>query len=419
MNLIPTLMEFLIILIAHSICGIYSSTLKYSKKITYFVWALWVFFQSIVLFIAEFIIKQESIKFFMAFVFALVGQYVIFFLTTKGRLAQRVFTMLTYSVFFCIFSAMFTIIKGSFPNLSFVIKLFVQIGLLFGVSYYFLGYVCPLCRKTSRNIKNGWYRLIFVNVIFLVTIIFSSVFPIRLVSYKEPAFVTFILLCVSILVVYPVVFLSINSMSEASMKKEIEQQNQLLLAQIEMEKLQIEADSHLRHDRRHHNLVLYEFANRNDIESIKEYLSGLIENESHLVNEKKYCDNRTINTVLSVYEKRALEKGIAVNVSVHAGSDLTVLPKDLVVIIANLFENAINETERLKNKDKWIDISIKESARRLLVKVENACRDNLIMDESVYGIGIRSVIATTQKYDGMYDFTAENNIFSVKISLNV
>ena len=419
MNLIPTLMEFLIILIAHSICGIYSSTLKYSKKITYFVWALWVFFQSIVLFIAEFIIKQESTKFFMAFVFALVGQYVIFFLTTKGRLAQRVFTMLTYSVFFCIFNAMFTIIKGSFPNLSFVIKLFVQIGLFFGVSYYFLGYVCPLCRKTSRNIKNGWYRLIFVNVIFLVTIIFSSVFPIRLVSYKEPAFVTFILLCVSILVVYPVVFLCINSMSEASMKKEIEQQNQLLLAQIEMEKLQIEADSHLRHDRRHHNLVLYEFANRNDIESIKEYLSGLIENESHLINEKKYCDNRTINTVLSVYEKRALEKGIAVNVSVHAGSDLTVLPKDLVVIIANLFENAINETERLKNKDKWIDISIKESARRLLVKVENACRDNLIMDESVYGIGIRSVIATTQKYDGMYDFTAENNIFSVKISLNV
>lgn len=419
MNLIPTLMEFLIILIAHSICGIYSSTLKYSKKITYFVWALWVFFQSIVLFIAEFIIKQESTKFFMAFVFTLVGQYVIFFLTTKGRLAQRVFTMLTYSVFFCIFNAMFTIIKGSFPNLSFVIKLFVQIGLFFGVSYYFLGYVCPLCRKTSRNIKNGWYRLIFVNVIFLVTIIFSSVFPIRLVSYKEPAFVTFILLCVSILVVYPVVFLCINSMSEASMKKEIEQQNQLLLAQIEMEKLQIEADSHLRHDRRHHNLVLYEFANRNDIESIKEYLSGLIENESHLINEKKYCDNRTINTVLSVYEKRALEKGIAVNVSVHAGSDLTVLPKDLVVIIANLFENAINETERLKNKDKWIDISIKESARRLLVKVENACRDNLIMDESVYGIGIRSVIATTQKYDGMYDFTAENNIFSVKISLNV
>ena len=104
MNLISSLVEFLIILISHSICGIYSSTLKYSKKISYFVWAMWMFFQGTVFFIAEFIIKAEIIKFFMAFVFSLAGQYVIFFLTTKGRRAQRVFTMLTDSVFFCICS---------------------------------------------------------------------------------------------------------------------------------------------------------------------------------------------------------------------------------------------------------------------------------------------------------------------------
>ena len=419
MNLISSLVEFLIILISHSICGIYSSTLKYSKKISYFVWAMWMFFQGTVFFIAEFIIKAEIIKFFMAFVFSLAGQYVIFFLTTKGRRAQRVFTMLTYSVFFCIFSTVFTVIKGSFENLGPVATILIQIGLIFGVMFYYLRYVCPLCRMASRNIKNGWYRLIFVNVIFLITLILSSVFPIKLVSYQDQAFVTFIFLCISIVVVYPVIFSNINSMSEAAMKREIEQQNQLLLMQIEMEQMQIEADSHLKHDRRHHNLVLYEFANQNDIESIKEYLSGLIENESQVIRENEYCDNRTINTVLSVYEKRALEKGISVNISVCASRDLTVSPKDLVVIIANLFENAINETAGLKNKDKWIDISIKESARRLLVKVENACKNNLIMDETVYGIGIRSVIATTRKYDGMYDFTSENDTFSVKISLNV
>ena len=327
--------------------------------------------------------------------------------------------MLTYSVFFCIFSTVFTVIKGSFENLGPVATILIQIGLIFGVMFYYLRYVCPLCRMASRNIKNGWYRLIFVNVIFLITVILSSVFPIKLVSYQDQAFVTFIFLCISIVVVYPVIFSNINSMSEAAMKREIEQQNQLLLMQIEMEQMQIEADSHLKHDRRHHNLVLYEFANQNDIESIKEYLSGLIENESQVIRENEYCDNRTINTVLSVYEKRALEKGISVNISVCASRDLTVSPKDLVVIIANLFENAINETAGLKNKDKWIDISIKESARRLLVKVENACKNNLIMDETVYGIGIRSVIATTRKYDGMYDFTSENDTFSVKICLNV
>ena len=42
-----------------------------------------------------------------------------------------------------------------------------------------------------------------------------------------------------------------------------------------------------------------------------------------------------------------------------------------------------------KSKEKSIDISIKESVRRLVIKVENPCRNNLTFDESLYGVGIR------------------------------
>ena len=72
-----------------------------------------------------------------------------------------------------------------------------------------------------------------------------------------------------------------------------------------------------------------------------------------------------------------------------------------------------------KGKNKSIDINIKDSAQRLLVKVENPCKTNLAFDETVWGIGIRSVISATNKYEGMYDFTAEDGIFSAKISLNL
>ena len=164
---------------------------------------------------------------------------------------------------------------------------------------------------------------------------------------------------------------------------------------------------------------MLEFANNNDIESVRVYLQNLVESESDIWGEVRYCDNMTVNTVLTVYERRAREKNISVKISTNAERDLAVLPQDLVIIIANLFENAINATAKLKNKDKFIDISIKESAQRLLIKVENACRDNLTIDESVYGIGISSIISTTEKYDGMYDFSAESGIFSAKISLNL
>jgi hypothetical protein len=44
---------------------------------------------------------------------------------------------------------------------------------------------------------------------------------------------------------------------------------------------------------------------------------------------------------------------------------------------------------------------------------------NLSFVESGYGVGLRSVIATTTKYEGMYDFTAEDGIFSAKTILNL
>ena len=414
-----TIIQFILLLIAHAAAGIYSSALKYSKKTTYIIWGTWVAVQTALLFYTEFVLTNWALQFFVGFVLSLVGQYVIFFATTKGKLAQRIFTMLTYSIFFCIVMSLVTMVNGTFGELHWTLTALMQAVLLFAIVFYFLRYVCPLCRAASRNITTGWAPLIFVNIVFIITVILSSVFPVRLVSFSDPAVITFAFISVSIMSVYPVIFSSINSLSEAATKREVEAQNKLLIAQIEAENAQFAADSQARHDRRHHNLVMLEFANNNDIESVREYLKSLVESDSEVRGEIRYCENMTINTVLTVYERRAKENGISVQISANASRDIDVSPQDLVIVIANLFENAIHATAKHKGKKKLIDISIKGSAKRLLIKVENPCRNNLTFDETLYGVGIRSVIAATNKYEGMYDFTAEDGIFSAKISLNI
>lgn len=414
-----TIIQFILLLIAHAAAGIYSSTLKYSKKTTYIIWGTWVVLQTALLFYTEFVLTNWALQFFVGFVLSLVGQYVIFFATTKGKLAQRIFTMLTYSIFFCIVMSLVTMVNGTFGELHWTLTALIQAALLFAIVFYFLRYVCPLCCTAAKNITTGWAPLIFVNIVFIITIILSSVFPVRLVSFGDPAVITFAFISVSIMSVYPVIFSSINSLSEAATKREVEAQNKMLIAQIEAENAQLAADSQARHDRRHHNLVMLEFANNNDIERVREYLKSLVESESEVWGEVRYCDNMTINTVLTVYERRAKESGISVKISAKASRDLDVSPQDLVIVIANLFENAIHATAKQKSKEKMIDISIKGSAQRLLIKIDNPCKNNLTFDETLYGVGIRSVIATTSKYNGMYDFTAEDGIFSAKISLNI
>ena len=414
-----TIVGFILLLVAHAIAGIYSSTLKYSKRNTYIVWGVWVSVQTALLFFAEYVLTYEMLRFFVGFVLSLVGPYAIFFATTKGKLAQRVFTILTCSVFFCIVMSLFTMVNGTFVGLHPILTALIQAALLAAIVSYFLFYVCPLYRAASKNITAGWIQLIFVNIVFIITIILSSIFPERLTSFNDSGFITFVFLSISIMAVYPVIFSSINSMSEAAEKKAVETQNKLLIAQIEAETAQLAADSQARHDRRHHNLVMLEFANNNDIESVRGYLASLVDSDSAVWGEVRYCENTTLNTVLSVYEGRARKKGISVNISAKASRELSVLPQDIVIVVANLFENAIHAVAKLKGKNKSITINIKDSAQRLLIKVENPCKSNLIFDETLYGVGIRSVISTANKYEGMYDFTAEDGIFSAKISLNL
>ena len=414
-----TVVEFLILLVAHAAAGIYSSTPRYNKRVTYLIWGGWIVLQGAVLWCAEFIFTNLALQFFFGFVLSIIGQYALFFLTTKGRLAQRIFTMLTYSVFFCIVIAFFSVIKGTFPNMPSYMSLIIQSGLLLAVVSYYLCYVCPMCRAAAKNITNGWQLLIFVNFVFLFMIILSSVFPAKLTGFHDPALATFLFLCTVIIAVYPVIFTSINSMSEASAKKAVEMQNRLLLTQIETENLQLAVDRQARHDRRHHNLVMLEFANNKDVESIRQYLQNLVDSEAEARSDIRYCDNRTVNTVLAVYERRARENDIPVKIAASVSHDIPVSPQDLVIVIANLFENAIHAAEKIKLKEKCIDVSIRESAQRLLIRVENPCKTGLAFDEALYGVGIRSIIATSEKYDGMYDFTADEGVFFAKVSLNL
>ena len=418
MAMISLMFEQLVVLVAHAISGIYSSDLKYSKKTTFSVWGIWVVFQGIIGCFSEFVTKDVGLKFFLGFVTAYVFQYIIFFATTKGRFSQRLFTILTYSIFFCIFMALFMAIQGAFPGMYAIVKTIIHATLMVGVIFYFLKCVCPLCRAASKSIVTGWYPLIFVNCIFVITIVATSVFPVRITSIYMPEFVPFLFLSISIFAVYPVIFSNIKNMTEVAMKRETEQQNELLLLQIEKENLQMAQERRIRHDRRHHNRVLLEFANKNDIETVKDYLKTLVDDDSDSLREISCCKNPTINTVLSVYEKKAKEAGIKVKIAARAGHDIPVSPKDLVIVIANLFENAINATKKIKSGEKLIDIDIREKENRLLVKIENPCKANLRFDESNYGIGINSVITATNKYEGMFDFTVKNEKFISKICLN-
>jgi hypothetical protein len=105
--------------------------------------------QTGLLFYTEFVLTNWALQFFVGFILSLLSQYVIFFVTTKGKLAQRIFTMLTYSTFFCISMTLFTMVNGTFGDIHWVLSALILGGMLLGIVSYFLRYVCPLCQAAA------------------------------------------------------------------------------------------------------------------------------------------------------------------------------------------------------------------------------------------------------------------------------
>ena len=128
-----TIIELILIFVAHAVAGIYSSTLKYTKKTTCIIWGAWIALQTALLVFAENFLNAWAPQFFFGFIFPLVSQYVIFFITTKGKIAQRIFAMTTYSIFFCIITTPFIIVKDVLSELHWLLAVLVQAALLFSI----------------------------------------------------------------------------------------------------------------------------------------------------------------------------------------------------------------------------------------------------------------------------------------------
>ena len=108
-----TVIEFILLLLSHAAAGIYSCDLKYNKRSVYFIWGVWVSIQIGVLFYTEYILTNWTAKFVFGFLLALLSQYVIYFITTKGKFFQRLFVIVTYSIFFCIVMVSFNMVRSS------------------------------------------------------------------------------------------------------------------------------------------------------------------------------------------------------------------------------------------------------------------------------------------------------------------
>lgn len=181
-----------------------------------------------------------------------------------------------------------------------------------------------------------------------------------------------------------------------------------------------------RHDLRHHLKYLSSCLDSGQEERARTYISeicGEIEAQTLI----RYCENEAANLVLSSFAGRAEKKGAVLEVQGAVLADISVSDNDLCVLLSNSLENALNACEDIaENRKISVQFRYMEDTGKLFLQITNPCHKNIKFEKGVpvsskpgHGIGVRSVCAIVERYDGCYDFEylPEKGLFTLRLSL--
>lgn len=218
-------------------------------------------------------------------------------------------------------------------------------------------------------------------------------------------------------------------------EKEYQKENQLMklnhrLLERNMEILEesVESGRRIRHDVRHHNAVIAEYARRGQNEELLRYLREY-EEETDEDMAELICANIAVNNIISAYTRKAKKENIKVTLDVDLGNNLALPNIDLITILANAYENAIYGCVEVKKQSEdrecFIYLMVKRKSNKLVICCKNTCtmetelKNGWPKPESTGGIGVLSIIKTAENFQGEYDFKNDNGVFIFRLIMNI
>lgn len=180
-----------------------------------------------------------------------------------------------------------------------------------------------------------------------------------------------------------------------------------------------------RHDLRHHMQYLAGCIENGRTEQAQAYIREVCaEIESQKV--RVFCENETVNLILSAFAGRAEESGVPLRVRAEVPHFIPVAETDLCVLLSNALENALHACQRLRQTGEPCDIElvVYEKSGKFFLQVTNTCPPGVTFEKGLpvtrepgHGIGVRSICSIAERYNGMYSLSEKDGRFVLRVSL--
>lgn len=240
-----------------------------------------------------------------------------------------------------------------------------------------------------------------------------------------------ILSIVSVLLLLATLFVFFSFQANA------QRENKLLLLQQEQDKILTDINYYEILEKQNDNLRAYAHDAKNHLSIIKNlnnnpeiemYISKMIE---RLAEYGKVCHsgNHSLDVVIDKYLTESELNNIAFEFDIKNNNLSQVEPYDLVAILGNLLDNALEAAEQ--SQDKMVSIETDFRNNFSVIIVSNSCDKNPQLSNSelpvttksnkrLHGFGLKSVRKTIKEYNGdiAFEYISKEKVFIVTIMLD-
>ena len=207
------------------------------------------------------------------------------------------------------------------------------------------------------------------------------------------------------------------------------QEKEYYFAQCQLMQESAEQIRAVRHDIKLHLATLKGFTINGDLEDIKGYLDSLV---ADIEKSEIYSNtgNIAFDSIINYKLQNAKSDNIKLDLNVAVPPELNVEVVDIVTIIGNLLDNALEAVAKVN--EKIIKIDIKFNKGGLFAKIENSFNGEVQYDEGMaessivslkgsneHGYGLKNIKQSVEKYNGHMKISHKDNIFSTGIFLYV
>lgn len=240
---------------------------------------------------------------------------------------------------------------------------------------------------------------------------------------KETFFTWFFLLALVLLGLYTI-FQYVSVIQEKNQMELIKERNLMAAENYERVIQNYRSNQVFYHDLKNQYLVIGSYLKNKEYAKAEDYMKNL-----EAANQRAFLVRWTgINAldILIECKKREAEiMGIDVEITADPIT-LQISEQDLVALLGNALDNAIEACQEVDEGGRWIRIGLKRIKDMTFIKVSNSRKDKAMKRTGIFpssktdgishGFGLISMRMIAEKYGGTVEISCENNRFDILIS---